>query len=108
MVDLSPEELLKKGVIEGKIVKDITDETNGRNIETIWPNGVRSTKFIGTAKQVPRNMVNLSPEELLQQGIIQGELIKDEIKDISPGVKQRWITTKSNSGIETIKFIGYL
>jgi len=108
MVDLSPEELLKKGVIEGKIVKDITDATNGRSIETIWPNGVRSTKFIGRAKQVPRNMVNLSPEELLQQGIIQGELIKDEIKDISPGVKQRWITTKSNSGIEIIKFIGHL
>jgi len=102
MVNLSPEELLQKGVIEGEIIKDITDRTGARSIETRWANGVKSTKFIGRANQVPQAMVKLGPEELLQQGIIQGEVIKDETNDR----KERWITTKSKSGIETIKYIG--
>lgn len=106
MANLSPEELLQQGVIEGEIIRDITDRTGARSIETRWPNGVKSTKFIGRVNQVPRNMVGLSSEELLQNGIIQGEVIKDEVRDISPGIKERWITTRSNTGVETIKFIG--
>lgn len=106
MANLSPEELLQKGVIQGEIVRDITDRTGGRSIETRWPNGVKSTKFIGSVDQVPRDMVGISAEELLQNGIIQGKVIKDEVRDISPGVRERWIITQSKTGVETIKFIG--
>lgn len=102
MVDLSPEELLKKGVVEGEIIRDIFDRTGARSIETRWNNGVRSTKFIGHVDRVHQNMVGLSTEELVKQGIIKGEVIKDETNE----EKERWITTKSRSGIETIKYIG--